>query len=819
MLSKSDLVALIEPSRLVAPPPWVGHIPFAAWLVRLMAPQVVVELGTHTGNSYCTFCQTIAESGLATKAYAVDTWQGDVQAGQYDESVYEELSQFHDPRYGQFSTLMRMTFDAARSAFADASIDLLHIDGLHTYDAVRHDFENWLPKMSARGVVLLHDTCVVRDDFGVHRLWAELRQQYPSISFPHCNGLGVLLVGKDQPSELMALTDRGRDAELREGAIRLFSLLGGRFETKFEMTAHKEHIAKLEEAIAEQSVNASALYTAISDRETQIYRLSEDLKGQSDTLKEKNADLVRTQLQIEQLLSSRSWRMTSGLRAIAHWVHEWARKPTVRFVRNGYAVAIAQVRQHGLRGFFRRIPYYIRNFRGKIGVIAGSPMLSAVNQFGNVPPDPRSIRLHPDLDGEIESIENKVSVIIPTLNAGDEFVLLLRKLRSQQAIQSIEIVIVDSGSTDGTVAVARSMGCVVVEIPPTDFSHSYARNQGADAASGDYFLFMVQDAYPIGDYWIYGMLCYLLDHAGEKLVAASCAEYCRSDSDLMYDSMVHTHYQFLGCQNYDRIGSFSGDDHMALRSQGQLSDVSCLISREVFSRYRYRGDYAEDLDLGIRLIRDGYRVAMLASVKVIHSHNRPAYYYLKRSFVDVIFLVGIFDDFQFPEVDSSTGLLRGIFSVASYLGEWLAARGAPDSVQTVGEDLAHLIDDWRGRFKEVRSEIALPTGDARLDAYLASLRSRFALPLGEQNDKAVRAESQRFLDAFLARLDHFKSFVSQVYGPLDAALQEEISAAVLKTFAATVGSSLAFMYLSEVRREGLPSDMTKRIFDELKAGV
>ena len=97
-----------------------------------------------------------------------------------------------------------------------------------------------------------------------------------------------------------------------------------------------------------------------------------------------------------------------------------------------------------------------------------------------------------------------------------------------------------------------------------------------------------------------------------KLAAVSCSEYSRSDSDMMYDSMIHTHYQFLGCLDRDRIGSYQGESHMSLRAQGQLSDVSCLIGRELFGTYRYRGDYAEDLDLGIRLIRDDYRVAMLS---------------------------------------------------------------------------------------------------------------------------------------------------------------------------------------------------------------
>lgn len=94
---------------------------------------------------------------------------------------------------------MRMDFDAALSHFRDGSIDLLHIDGCHTYEAVRHDFEAWLPKLGSGGVVILHDTAEHREGFGVAKFWGEIRGRYRSFNFEHCHGLGLLLVG-DQPA-------------------------------------------------------------------------------------------------------------------------------------------------------------------------------------------------------------------------------------------------------------------------------------------------------------------------------------------------------------------------------------------------------------------------------------------------------------------------------------------------------------------------------------------------------------------------------------------------------------------------------------------
>ncbi len=227
------LTALSEPSldplfwraeRLGSASAWWQHVPFAHWVVCATAPRILVELGTHTGVSYAAFCQAVERAGLATRCHAVDTWCGDPHAGMYGPEILDELRAFHDERFGAFSTLLQCTFDEALDHIDDGSIDLLHIDGLHTYDAVRHDFESWLPKLSGRAVVMFHDINVRTGDFGVWRLWAELRQQYPGFEFVHGHGLGVLAVGADVPPPIAALcefTDPDAVAMIRTRFARL----------------------------------------------------------------------------------------------------------------------------------------------------------------------------------------------------------------------------------------------------------------------------------------------------------------------------------------------------------------------------------------------------------------------------------------------------------------------------------------------------------------------------------------------------------------------------------------------------------------------
>ena len=119
-------------------------------------PGTLVELGVHYGDSYFTFCQAIRDQGLECKSFGVDRWSGEIHSGFYDEEVWDVVSNYNNANYN-FSRLIRKEFTSALEDFEDSSIDLLHLDGCHTYEAVKNDFCNWLPKISEQGIILLHD--------------------------------------------------------------------------------------------------------------------------------------------------------------------------------------------------------------------------------------------------------------------------------------------------------------------------------------------------------------------------------------------------------------------------------------------------------------------------------------------------------------------------------------------------------------------------------------------------------------------------------------------------------------------------------------
>lgn len=193
----------LTPNRISLPYNWIGHIPFVYDLVKQMKPQRIVELGTHTGNSFLAMCESVYDHGMKTSVYAVDTWRGEPHSGRYAATVYDDLLAYTNRRY-PFAKLLRKSFDEASQDFESGSVDLLHIDGLHTYEAVRHDYQQWLAKMRSPSVLLFHDIVETRDDFGVYRLWGQLKQEYEhTFEFTHNHGLGIVLIDPDnQRSEL-----------------------------------------------------------------------------------------------------------------------------------------------------------------------------------------------------------------------------------------------------------------------------------------------------------------------------------------------------------------------------------------------------------------------------------------------------------------------------------------------------------------------------------------------------------------------------------------------------------------------------------------
>jgi hypothetical protein len=301
---------------------------------------MIVELGTHYGDSYCAFCQAVKELHLDTSCYAVDTWKGDPHSGLYGPEVLADLRAHHDPLYSSFSRLIQSTFDEALEHFADGTVDLLHIDGYHTYESVRHDFEAWLPKISSHGVVLFHDTNVREQDFGIRKFWDEVKLKYPHFEFLHGHGLGVLAVGKVRSKELRELFKLPEEESIR---IRDFF-----FQLGHQLTAR---------------VRNKAMASELENQKGQLQELKADLADLKTSLHEKVSHIHNLEFQMQQLQRSIPMQLVNRYQRI---IEKLLRSGTRR--RRYYELGLNGIRvilDEGWKSFFRKVKAHLLGKRDR----------------------------------------------------------------------------------------------------------------------------------------------------------------------------------------------------------------------------------------------------------------------------------------------------------------------------------------------------------------------------------------------------------------------------------------------------------------------
>jgi GT2 family glycosyltransferase/glycosyltransferase involved in cell wall biosynthesis len=325
---------------------WFGHLPFAFWLMRMARPTLLVELGTQGGTSFAAFCQAVLQDELTTQCFAIDTWADGSRPDHSAEAAYDDLHAYLEQHFNGFSHMLRCRFDDALPRFADGSIDLLHIDGLHSYESVSHQFEAWLPKLSDRAVVLFHNTAERQAGFGVWRLWSEVAARWPAFEFAHGHGLGVLCVGHEAPTAALDLTALPADAASRLRSR--FAFLGARWEAEWraaqlrrgltqrdvrlrELSAALDQVKaaearlnrSLEQARAEDADaaiagaeavrSAGAAQAALTQAREQILELREDLAG----LRQAQAALRETEATLRETLAATEDDLREGKTARA----------------------------------------------------------------------------------------------------------------------------------------------------------------------------------------------------------------------------------------------------------------------------------------------------------------------------------------------------------------------------------------------------------------------------------------------------------------------------------------------------------------------
>jgi rhamnosyltransferase len=178
----------------------------------------------------------------------------------------------------------------------------------------------------------------------------------------------------------------------------------------------------------------------------------------------------------------------------------------------------------------------------------------------------------------------------------------------------VEVLVVDSGSTDGTPELARSLGARVHEIPPHEFNHGGTRNTLAELAHGEILVYTVDDALPLGTGWLEALTVPLRT---DPRVGAT---YGRQIAH--YDAKPPERYflEFLYGPKA-RIQRAAGLEQLSLETT-LFSKVSSAIRRSVWEKFRVPSDIimSEDQDWSARVLLAGNAIAYVPESVVKHSH-------------------------------------------------------------------------------------------------------------------------------------------------------------------------------------------------------
>ncbi|MGI8715587.1 MAG: glycosyltransferase [Solirubrobacteraceae bacterium] len=229
-----------------------------------------------------------------------------------------------------------------------------------------------------------------------------------------------------------------------------------------------------------------------------------------------------------------------------------------------------------------------------------------------------------------------ISVAIPVLNAGPALAATLAAVAAQRVDREVEVVVCDSGSSDGSVSLARESGATVFEIAPADFSHGRTRNLLMSRCRGEYVAFLTQDSVPADERWLHRLLGGL-SLAADVAIAFGPYRPRPGASPMVARELTAWFASFApdGAPVIDRLtsGEGSAQPRWLLGRRGFFTDANGVVSRAAWERVRFRDvPYAEDHILAHDMLRAGYAKVFVPDAAVVHSHEYSLTDRLRRSF-------------------------------------------------------------------------------------------------------------------------------------------------------------------------------------------
>lgn len=239
----------------------------------------------------------------------------------------------------------------------------------------------------------------------------------------------------------------------------------------------------------------------------------------------------------------------------------------------------------------------------------------------------------------------EITVFIPTFNGAERLEEILRSIESQHTKRSFEILIIDSGSTDGTIDIVKKHSwCRLYQIPNHEFQHGRTRNLAAAMANGKIVVYLTQSSTPAHDGWLESLVRHFDEEErvvavyGRHLPRAGCNSYVAAD-------VLNTFYWISpnGGVVYDCVESSEVLDKLPLNEFHRrrfYSDANSALRKSYWEQFPYpEVEYAEDQLFGQQVLRSGYVKVYEPQAAVFHSHHLRLDRYFQRRFDEYISLI------------------------------------------------------------------------------------------------------------------------------------------------------------------------------------
>jgi len=225
-----------------------------------------------------------------------------------------------------------------------------------------------------------------------------------------------------------------------------------------------------------------------------------------------------------------------------------------------------------------------------------------------------------------------VSIFIPVKDGAKTVGLLMDAIFAQMTDLSYEVVLIDSGSTDGTLDILRKYPVRLYEIRPQDFNHGSTRNQGIAHCRGDLVINIVQDAIPADRLWLDKMVRNFSD---ESVAGVFCRQIPWDHHDIFTKRQLNIwtgpEREIKCITDRDKYDKMKPVDKFRFCA---FDNVCSCLRKEVWEKYKFEEtEFAEDLIWGKKILENGFKIVYEPATAVIHSHDRSLWSEYKRNHI------------------------------------------------------------------------------------------------------------------------------------------------------------------------------------------